>query len=225
MAWVGASNGVSSRTSRSLAYIAVIRAVSPCPVKAASSPHPLRRLGAQGHLTSILESQLWGWGPDCACPSSGCGSCYYGLGQSWVGLSFPCGQNGRRTVDFRSGEGLAIVGQRIRVGDPISGTYSWIDSPVAAPTALTALGNTIIVFGPASMAISEDAGHSFDLLQPPAGLLEVKDAALDPKGLLAVVGRAGAGNSPVMVSLDGGRSWRNDPRPSSHYAIGLRDRC
>lgn len=148
-----------------------------------------------------------------ACPSSGSpalASTDWGL--SWATLNFPCGQNGRRTIDFRSDQGVAIVGQRIRVGNPVSGVHHWIDSPVAAPTALTALGSTIMVFGPGTMAVSEDAGLSFSPGESPPGLLEVRDAVLDPKGLLAVVGRARAGHSPIAVSVDGGRSWQSEPR-------------
>lgn len=147
-----------------------------------------------------------------ACPSSGLAArASQDWGRSWSVLGYSCGQGGRRTVDFRSGPGWAIVGQRIRSGDPISGVFRMIDSPIPAPTTLTALDNQLVLFGPGSMAISSDAGESFTVLEPPPGLLEVRDAVLDSKGLLAVVGRARTGSSPIAVSLNEGRTWIQTP--------------
>ena len=116
-----------------------------------------------------------------------------------------------------------IVGQQLRVGDAVIGSYRMIPSPVIAPTALAARGETFIVFGAREMALSEDGGETFELLDPPRGLLEVYDAALGEKGLLALAGRAGPGGAPLLMSLDTGRTWQDAPvlpdRINEYHAV------
>ncbi len=147
-----------------------------------------------------------------ACPASGdVALASMDRGRTWTSLAYSCGQNGRRTMDFIGDSAFTIVGQRIRVGHPVFGTYQMLPSPVVAPTALVARHDTLVVFGLGEIAISRDAGESFETFDGPSSLIEVVDAALDAKGLLAVAGRARTGKAPIAVSLDRGQTWREEP--------------
>lgn len=130
-------------------------------------------------------------------------------GLSWGRLGFACGAEGRRTIAVTEGRVYALAGGRLRVGPVPSGRFELLDLPLAAPVALGAKGEHVVVFGAdGDVAWSEDGGATFEpAVLPSLALEEVRDVAFGIKGVAVAVGRSAPDRPTVLVSRDAGRSW------------------
>ncbi len=144
-----------------------------------------------------------------ACPMSGRRALLsQDAGQTWIRGGFHCSRNSARSVVNTSEITAVLDGGRVRIGGFFDDRIQWRYAPVDNPECLFSGPGALVIIGQTQVAVSRDAGRTYEINLKDFALSPVRDGLVTEKGQIIVVGEAPAGGVPVAISYDFGASWR-----------------